>query len=182
MIKINLLPYVEAKKKESAASQIVIIAASFVLFGVVIAAVFLYMMFSIAGLEKDLKDSEAKLAALTKVVGEVENIKQEKEIVEKKLSIIKGLEENKLYPIKMLDQFATLIPSKEIWLDKVSEVGTDMNIDGMGRDGIAVAKFMKTLETASFINSVELIASKQKEVAGVKLQQFSLKCSTKRKK
>jgi hypothetical protein len=50
----------------------------------------------------------------------------------------------------------------------------------MAVDSIAVARFMKSLETASFIKSVDLISSRQKDLSGRKLQQFTLKCITRR--
>jgi type IV pilus assembly protein PilN len=181
MIRINLLPYIEKKKKETRTSQIIIFGASFALFFILLAAVFFYMTMSISNLEAEIKNSEAKLATLSRIIGEIEVVKADKQIIEKKLEIIKSLEENRLYPVQMLDQFASIVPSKDIWLDKMTESGTNLNIEGMGRDSIAVARFMKILEMASFIQSVDLIASKEKEIAGVKLQQFTLKCVTKRK-
>jgi type IV pilus assembly protein PilN len=181
MIRINLLPYIEKKKKETRTSQLIIIGASFALFFVLLAAVFFYMTMSIKNLETEIKNSEDRLATLTKILGEIEIVRADKQIIEKKLEIIKSLEENRLYPVQMLDQFASIVPSRDIWLDKVTETGTDLNIEGMGRDSIAVARFMKILEMASFIKSVDLVASKEKEIAGVKLQQFTLKCITNRK-
>jgi type IV pilus assembly protein PilN len=181
MIRINLLPYIEKKKKETRTSQLIIVGASFALFFILIAAIIFYMTMSISSLEAEIKNSESRLATLTKIIGEIEIVKADKQIIEKKLEIIKSLEENRLYPVQMLDQFASIVPSKDIWLDKITETGTDLRIEGMGRDSIAVARFMKILEMASFIKSVDLIASKEKEIAGVKLQQFTLKCATKRK-
>jgi hypothetical protein len=39
---------------------------------------------------------------------------------------------------------------------------------------------MKSLEFSSFVSSVSLVATKEKEVAGIKLQQFTLSCVLKR--
>jgi hypothetical protein len=41
---------------------------------------------------------------------------------------------------------------------------------------------MKSLETSKFISSVEIISSKQNEIAGAKLQEFSLACTLRRGK
>jgi type IV pilus assembly protein PilN len=180
MIRINLLPYVEAKKKEGVKAELFVYAGVLVLFLVVLGSVAAFMTFRIGGLETDIQNGEQRLAILNKVVGEVESFKADKIMMEKKLSIIQKLEENRLYPVRMLDQFTTLVPVKDIWLDKVSEAGTELTVEGMARDSIAVARFMKSLETASFIKSVDLVASRRKEVSGHKLQQFTLKCITRR--
>jgi type IV pilus assembly protein PilN len=180
MIRINLLPYVETKKKEGKKAELFVYAGVLLLFLIVLGSVAVFMAASISGLETDIQNNEQRLVALNKIVGEVESFKTDKKQMEKKLSIIQKLEENRLYPVRMLDQFTSLVPVKDIWLEKVSEVGMELTVEGMGRDSIAVARFMKSLETASFIKSVDLVASKQKEISGHKLQQFTLKCITRR--
>jgi type IV pilus assembly protein PilN len=56
----------------------------------------------------------------------------------------------------------------------------NLNIEGIGRDNITVALFMKSLELSKYIQSVDLISSKQVDIAGSKLQQFTLSCVKKR--
>ena len=50
----------------------------------------------------------------------------------------------------------------------------------MARDSLTVAGFMKSLEKAGFIQSVELVVSREKEAGGLKLQQFTVNCVIKR--
>ncbi|PKN35437.1 MAG: hypothetical protein CVU61_03990 [Deltaproteobacteria bacterium HGW-Deltaproteobacteria-19] len=180
MIRINLLPYVEKKKKEDTKAELFVFAGVILLFLVLLGSVAAYMIVTIGGLETDIEKSEQRLVVLNKVVGEVETFKADKMQMEKKLSIIQRLEENRLYPVRMLDQFTSLVPVKDIWLEKIAEAGTELTVEGMARDSIAVARFMKSLETASFIKSVDLVSSKQKDLSGHKLQQFTLKCITRR--
>jgi type IV pilus assembly protein PilN len=80
----------------------------------------------------------------------------------------------------MLDEVNTLVPPKDIQLTKVSEQGSRVSIEGMGRDNIAVALFMKNLELSKYVQSVDLISSKQVDISGVKVNQFSLSCVKKR--
>ncbi len=80
----------------------------------------------------------------------------------------------------MLDELNMLVPAKEIWLEKLTQTGQELRIEGMARDNGTVALFMKSLEKASFIQTVDLVVSREKEVAGVKLQQFILTCVIKR--
>ena len=92
------------------------------------------------------------------------------------MGVIKTLEGNRLFPVLMLDELNTLIPSKDIWLEKIVHTGKDLRIEGIARDNGAVALFMKSMENATFTQSVELVSSREKEIAGVKLQQFILTC------
>ena len=180
MIKINLLPYREKAKKENLQRQIIIFSGTLVLFLLIILAVHLYFSMSISGLETKIREADARLIVLNKKVGDVEGFKRDKKEIEQKLGVIKSLEGNRLFPVRMLDEINRLVPAGDIWLEKISEHGQELRIEGMARDSITVAGFMKSLEKAGFIQSVDLGVSREKEVSGVKLQQFTLNCGIKR--
>jgi len=80
----------------------------------------------------------------------------------------------------MLDELNMLVPAKQAWLEKITQTKQGLRIEGMARDNGVVARFMKDLEKAEFIRSVELVVAKEKELVGVKLQQFILACVIKK--
>ena len=180
MIKINLLPYREKEKKENLRHQIIALSGTLVLFLLIIIAVQLYFSMSISGMETKIREADAKLVVLNKKVGDLEGFKRDKREIEQKLGVIKSLEGNRLFPVRMLDEINRLVPAGDIWLEKISENGQELRIEGIARDSITVAGFMKSLEKAGFIQSVDLGVSREKEVSGVKLQQFILNCGIKR--
>jgi len=177
MIRINLLPYREKEKKENLKRQLTIIAGSFIFFLLVLVFLQLSISASISNLGKEVKDAENRLVVLTKVAGDIEVFKADKESLEKKLNIIKTLEENRLVPVRMLDELTMLVPTKDLWLEKLSEKEAELIIEGTARNNIAVAHFMKNLAGSSFITLVDLISTKEKEISGIKLQQFVLTCT-----
>jgi type IV pilus assembly protein PilN len=180
MIKINLLPYREKEKKENLQRQIMILSGTLVLFLLIILAVHLYFSMSISGMETKVREADAKLVVLNKKVGEIEGFKRDKKELEQKLEVINSLERNRLFPVRMLDELNLLVPSREAWLEKITQTGQELRIEGMARDNGTVARFMKSMEKAGFVQSVELVVSREKELAGVKLQQFILTCVMKK--
>ncbi len=182
MIKINLLyrSVAEKEKKTNIARQLAIVVVATVIFVILIASVQIFMMRSIANIEGDIKARETRLVALKKILGEIEDIRMEKQTLERKLAVIKRLEEDRLYPVRLLDEVNALVLPKDIRLTKVSEQGPQLNIEGVGRDNIAVALFMKSLELSRYIQSVDLVSSKQVTISGVNVNQFSLSCVKKR--
>jgi type IV pilus assembly protein PilN len=180
VIRINLLPYREKEKKENLQRQIVIYSGTFVLFLLILVAVYLYVGITVSSLEKSIEEANARLAALDKKVGDIEGFKRDKKELEQKLGVINALEGNRLFPVRMLDELNMLIPAREIWLERLTEAGQELRIEGVAKDNGTVAVFMKSLEKAGFIKSVDLVVSKEKDVAGVKLQQFILTCVMKR--
>jgi type IV pilus assembly protein PilN len=180
MIKINLLPYREKAKKENIARQISIMAGSFVVFILVLILIQFNYITSISGLESRIKDAEATLTTLNKKIGDLENFKKDKRELEQKLGVISTLEENRLAPVKTLDDLAMLVPQKDIWFIKIAQKDNNLSINGIGRDNIAVADFMKIVEKFDPIKSVDLLSSKTKDIAGVTLQEFTFSCVLKK--
>jgi type IV pilus assembly protein PilN len=180
MIRINLLPYREREKKEDITRQIVIIVITLAVFLLVIGSLQLYLSISVSNLEKNIKLQEERLVDLTKTIGDIEQYKLNKSTLERKLAIINNLEENRLAPVMMLDELSMLIPVKDVWLDKISEKGSEITLEGMARNNIEVAHFMKNLSGANFVKTVDLLSTREREVSGMKLQQFVISCVKKR--
>jgi len=131
---------------------------------------------SIKGLEMKIREADAKLVVLNKKVGDIEGFKKDKKELEQKLGVINSLETDLLFPIRMLDEINMLLPAKEAWLEKITQKGKEVRIEGMAKDNSTVARFMKSMEKVEYVQSVELVVSREKEVVGVKLQQFILTC------
>jgi type IV pilus assembly protein PilN len=176
MIRINLLPYREIEKKETQSRQIFILTGSLVLYLLILGAVQVFVWRDVGTIEQSLKVKQERLDVLNKIIGEVDQFKMEKRILERKLAVIGDLEKNRSYPMRMLADIASQVPIKDLWLDKLSENGVSLMLEGKARDNFAIVRFMKSLEGSMYIKSVELVSSKQIEVSGIKLQQFSLTC------
>ncbi|KQC07858.1 MAG: hypothetical protein APR62_05775 [Smithella sp. SDB] len=179
MIKINLLPYREKEKKESLSQQVFIAVGSFIVLILSLVCIQIWMNSSISDLESKVKTAEDTLSNLDKKIGDLEKFKSIKRELEQKLGVIETLEENRLAPVKTLDNLAMLVP-KDIWLVKITQKEDRFNIEGIGRDNIIVADFMKEIERFEPIKSVDLISSKKTEIAGVTLQQFNFSCILKK--
>ncbi len=176
MIKINLIPYRDKEKKDNLKRQIIIIAGALVLFCAIVVSVHLYLSFNLNKLEGTVAEADARLLTLNKLVGDVEKFKKDKKELEQKLGVINTLEGNRSLPVRLLDHLNMVVPSKELWLEKVSQKEKEVNIEGVAKDNGVVARFMKSLEKEPLFSSVDLLVTREKEVAGVKLQQFTIVC------
>jgi type IV pilus assembly protein PilN len=180
MIKINLLPYRETRKKAGIKRQLYLMGVVLCVVCVCLLGMHIYLMAVRAELANKVRTAEAKIAALSRVAGEIDRVKGDRAVLEKKIGIIKNLEENRLKPVLILDDLTALIPSGQIWLVSLSSNENDLRVDGMARDNSAVAQFMKNLEHSTYYKSVDLISSKQSIIGSTKLQAFTVSCSYKR--
>src|SRR5207253_989418 len=110
-----LLP-VRASKKREAGKQWL---AGFA-FALVVGVVANYFWYSsiqtqIETVKKDIAHDEKENAALEKTIGEVKDIKSEKDVIRQKLATLAKLKTGRSGPVRMLDELATVIPPK-VWL------------------------------------------------------------------
>jgi len=176
MIRINLLPYWEKKKKAGVTRQIIILSAAVFLFFLAVLSVHFYMHMEITSLEEKVRHAEDHLAKLTKITGDVDRVAKDKEIIKKKLEIIKNLEKNRMDPVHLMDEIARGLPTGRVWIVSLNQSGPTLQLKGLAMSNTAIADFMINLEKSDFITTVDLVSSKQEVVSNIKLMDFVLSC------
>ena len=177
MIKINLLPYHEEKKRAGTKRQVLIGLVSFGIFFLLVIFLQIYMVASVAKLETEVQSARARLDAFTKVTGNLDKFKADKAILEKKIGVIKDLEKNRSYPVHIMDELASRISPQREWITSFAQKDNNLRVEGVAVDNPAIAQFMKRLEDSPYIKTVDLISSKQTTVSRVKLMEFVLLCT-----
>jgi type IV pilus assembly protein PilN len=155
MVRINLLPVRVSKKKEAGRQQLVIFAA-------VLLAGLLGNYFWGASRTGDLKAREAKLARtrediaqLERIIGEVRNIKEAQQELQKKLDVLDKLKQGRSGPVRMLDELATVTP-RQLWLTKMDEKAGAISFAGSAASIDDVSEFMTKLKQSKYFTKVEL--------------------------
>jgi type IV pilus assembly protein PilN len=144
MIRINLLPVRQVRKREMGRQVLVLFAAVLVL-GLVLN----YLWYSSRESVRDerasrLTQTRTQIAELEKVIGEVNNINRRKEEVERKLGILTDLRKSRSGPVRMLDALATATP-KRVWLRDFDERSNAVKLTGSAMSHEDVADFMRGL-------------------------------------
>ena len=180
MIRINLLPFRAARKRENIKKQIGIYIVAVL---IVVAATLIYSQRLFSDLSKKIEEKNRVAAELKKYQKTLAAIKQlEKQIKEitTKLDVIKTLEEGKTGPVLLLSELADAVPKDKLWLTSLSESGGTLKLAGTAMDNATVALFMKNLESKEHITSVELESAKIRDLSEyrLKVSDFSLTCKT----
>lgn len=146
MIRINLLPVRQVKKREMGRRVLVLAAGVLVL-----TAAGNYVWYD--GLEEDrtelqakVNDTNRRIAELEKVIGEVNEIRRRQQEVEDKLKVLDELKKSRGGPVRMLDALATAIP-KYVSLRDFTEQDNRVTINGAAKSHDDVAEFMRSLNT-----------------------------------
>ena len=175
MIRINLLPVREKKKKETTRKALWISGLALLLGGLVLAGLYLHTYDKIRTVQKDIEEKQAAIQRLQIETKDVEKYKAEKEELERRLNIIETLQRAKTGPARVLDDLVTSLPGK-LWLTGLREKGGKMEIKGVAFDNQDIAQYMTRLEKSGVIKNVELVVSQQLEKKDIKLKEFTLTC------
>jgi type IV pilus assembly protein PilN len=180
MIRINLLPFRAARKKENIRKQVVIFFLSIFLVISLLGYFVIFYTSKVNALKDRDKQLKTELATLEKVEKEIKQMEKEIKEIEDKLNVIKELDAKKTGPVHLLDGIAMAIPRDKLWLVSLSESGKSLILKGVAMDNETVALFMNNLEKIKFIASVELESTKSRDVAkyNLRVSDFILSCRT----
>lgn len=146
MIRINLLPVRQVKKRELG-RQFLVVAVGFV----IIALIGNGFWYQTLASQRDkaqqrIDETKKRIAELDRVIGEVNNINKRRKEVEEKLAILNKLRKGRTGPVRMLDALSTATPKKVYLLD-FEEKASNVKLVGRAVSHEDVADFMRGLST-----------------------------------
>ena len=144
MIRINLLPVRQVQKREQGRQFIVLVVGMFIIAGAANGYWYVWMDGKREAAQRRLDDTNARIAQLEKVIGEVTNLQRRKKEVEDKLAVLEKLTKQRAGPVKLLDALATAIP-KKVWLQSFEEKGGAAVMVGTAESFDDVSEFMRGL-------------------------------------
>ncbi len=173
MIRINLLPFRAARKKENIKRQISFYALIVVLLLAFLSYNFLKLNSRLSSLLEEETDIQGRLVQLEKTIKEISQLEAQIKEIKAKLEVIKRLEEGKTGPVRLLEEISRAVPKDKLWLKTYRETKGSLSLEGTAMDNETVALFMERLEDTESINTVELKSAKLRNMPKYKLR---LKC------
>ena len=176
MIRINLLPYRAARKKENIRIQVNVFLGS--VFIVILLMVWFNAILGghIKNLNAEIANTHEQVAKYKKINAEIAEIKKKLEVLDRKIKVIKSLEADRKAPVQNLDSLYQLLVEKRMWYNQILEKGDTFTLTGVALDNHTVADFMTRIEKSDRFQDVRLSSIKQYELKGkdLKLKQFEI--------
>ncbi len=176
MIRINLLPFRAARKKENIRRQISIFVLTFIFTAVSLVYFNGTLNSKISSLETDIASKKAELATYQKTIQEIQEIKKRLTDLQNKTQIINQLNVNRKWPLNFLDSINDLIMEKRMWLTSLGMKGGNISIKGIALDNKTVADFMTRLEESKLYSNINLLTIDQKTILKYNLKSFDISC------
>lgn len=194
MIRINLLPYRESRKKESILRQINIFLGVFFIVFVILLYYSIWLGKKIDDLNTKIKNTKIMLTQAETKSKKVDQIKKELEKLGHKTDVIKSIETNRRAPVILLENMTKMVaektsiltpdasadtdnkPVKRLWFTSFEASGEKVNIKGIALDNKTIADFMSRLEESKLYTNVNLKTITQQKVDKLNLKQFQIDC------
>ncbi len=173
MIRINLLPVREERRKAGARQLALVMVAALMGSTLLAAALHWKVRRDISSTREQTVATQKEIDNFAPQLKQVEEFKKTKAEIEQKLDVIQGLNEARSGPVHMLDELATHTPDR-IWISKVSVHGGRLLMEGMSLDNELVALFLTALEESPYFKDVELVETQAKEKDGFRLNAFEV--------
>jgi len=173
MVRINLLPIRVSKKKEAGKQQLLL----FVL--LLVAGVLANGWYhqrraaELEALKRRLAKTQADIAQLDKIIGEVKTIRQQQQQLQEKLDVLEKLKQGRTGPVRMLDELTAITP-RRLWLKRMEERNGKVTFLGGATNVEDVSVFMAALKNSKYFADVELKRTDSKMEGPYRTVEFTI--------
>jgi len=182
MIRINLLPHREARRKASR-RQLVMMAVMVAVVGIAVAALVHGVIAGYVAAQNDrnefLKRENAKL---DKEIAEIKKLKDEIAALLARKQIIETLQNDRARAVNLLETLVRQTPDG-VYLKTLKQQGLRVKVTGYAQSNARVSAFMRNLQGAEVLEntatSPQLVEIKASSVSGKRLAEFDLDFSMK---
>lgn len=178
MIKVNLLPVKRKKKPKPLPSFVVVTILITVIVCIIMAYLTFFFNSRLSSKKEQFAANEKKIAELKAMIKAVEDFEKRNKTFKERNDIIEQLSKNKSLPVKILDEFSTLLPSG-VWLQNMSVAGGSINLDGYAFTNNDIVSYVDNIKNSPLFTEVYLQESKSVEAEKVALYMFKLTCKLK---
>ncbi|HLX23165.1 MAG TPA: PilN domain-containing protein [Usitatibacter sp.] len=182
MIRVNLLPHREEKRKRRQ-QQFAVLAGIAVALGLVVAgAVWFYLDQQVDQQQRNVAYMKQEIDKLDKQIEEIRKIREETAALLAKKQVVEGLQSNRSEPVQLLDQLLRQLP-EGVYLKQVRQSGPKVNIVGYAQSNARVSTLMRNLGASPYLENPELVeihAVNANDKAGSRINEFNMNISIKR--
>ena len=182
MIRINLLPHREEKRKRRQ-QQFGVLFGFFALVAVAVAGiVYLYLDTQVSQQKANVTYMKGEIDKLDKQIEEIRKIREETASLLAKKRVVEGLQANRSEPVQLLDQLLRQLP-EGVYLRSIQQQGTKVNLTGYAQSNARVSTLMRNLGASPYLENPELVEIKAvpaPDKSGNRVTEFNMNISIKR--
>jgi type IV pilus assembly protein PilN len=179
MIRINLLPWREARRKAHNLQFYILMGGVAIVAALIVLLVHGYYATRISTQterNRFLKDENVKL---DKEIEEIQKLKEEIQSLLSRKQVIETLQGDRAQTVYLLEQLVRQTPDG-VYLKSIRQTGSKVNLTGYAQSNARVSTLMRNFEASPYLENPELVEIKAANVNNKRLSEFTMNVSIKR--
>lgn len=173
MIRINLLPHREARRK-ARQQQMIVISVGVAILGVLtVFAGSLVIGAMIERQEENNRYLKSEIAKLDKDIQEIKSLKEKTQLMLDRKKVVEELQAGRATAVRLLDQMVRQLPPG-MYLKDIKQTGQKVSIQGYTQSNARVSTLMRNLDASPWLENPHLVEIKAVTVNNVRANEFSL--------
>lgn len=179
MIRINLLPHREEKRKARRQQFYGLLVMISVLAGLIVFLTFSIIEGYISSQEARNGFLKSEIAVLDKQIDEIKKLKEQTQALLARKQIIESLQRDRAEAVRLLSELVKQMP-EGVYLRSLKQDNTKISLAGYAQSSARVSTLMRNIESSPWLEKPQLIEIKAVLVDKRRLNEFSLVAFLKR--
>jgi type IV pilus assembly protein PilN len=173
MIRINLLPHREEKRKAKRQQFYALIGLVSVLAGLIVFLGYTLIASTIADQESQNDFIKKEIAILDKQIDEIKQLKEKTQALLSRKQVIEALQQDRAEPVYLLSELVKQMPTG-VYLRSMKQEGQKVSIAGYAQSNARVSTLMRNVEASAWLEKPQLIEIKTATSDKRRLSEFSM--------
>ena len=173
MIRLNLLPHRELKRKARQQQFAALAGITFFLGLLTVGMVHIMITGQIEHQESRNDYMKNQIAILDKQIDEIKQIRAQTQALLARKKVVETLQDNRSDVVHLLDQLVRLLPDG-VYLRSIKQTNQTINLTGYAQSNARVSTLMRKLESSPWLGLPSLVEIKSSKVNNARLNAFSL--------
>ena len=179
MIRINLLPHREEKRKARRQQFYGLLVMISVLAGLIVFLTYTIIEGYISSQEERNNFLKSEIAVLDKQIDEIKKLKEQTQALLARKQIIESLQRDRAEAVRLLSELVKQMP-EGVYLRSIKQDNTRISLVGYAQSSARVSPLMRNIEASPWLEKPQLLEIKAVSVEKRRLNEFSLHALLKR--
>jgi len=179
MIRINLLPHREEKRKARRQQFYGLLGLVSVLAGVLVFLAYSIIAGYISAQEAKNDFLKKEIAVLDKQIDQIKRLKEQTQALLARKQIIESLQRDRAEAVRLLSEMVKQMP-EGVYVRSIKQDGVKISLNGYAQSNARVSTLMRNIEASPWLEKPQLVEIKAIMVDKRRLNEFNMNASLKR--
>ena len=179
MIRINLLPHREEKRKARRQQFYSLLGMVTVLGAMIVFLVYTVISGYVSTQESKNEFLKQKIAVLDKEIEQIKRLKEQTQALLARKQVIESLQRDRAEAVRLLSELVKQMP-EGVYIRSLRQEGVKISLGGYAQSNARVSTLMRNIEASPWLEKPRLIEIKAVQVDKRRLNEFNLEAALKR--